>query len=81
MVCHFISGLHNPEEFSLTSEEESLEQSLKRTGYKVRNKKKLNILKKKLHTDEECKKHTSLTVMSISVLQRHNNIISEHKVI
>ena len=61
MVCHFISGLHNPEEFSLTSEEESLQQSLKRTqpGYKVRNRKKLDIgPKKKLHKDEECKNNT-----------------------
>ena len=63
MVCHFISGLHNPEEFSLTSEEESLEQSSKRSGYKVRNKKKLDILKKKLHTDEECKRHNTMSIL------------------
>ena len=47
-------GLHNPEEFSLTSDEETPEQIMQRTEHQVRNQKRLDSLKKKLHTDDEC---------------------------
>lgn len=48
------AGLQNPEEFSFTSDEETLEQSLRRQGHRARDQKKLDTLKKKLHTDDEC---------------------------
>ena len=54
MMYSFV-GLHNPEEFSLASDEETPEKLLQRMGYKVRNQKKLDTLRKKLHTDNECK--------------------------
>ena len=46
-------GLQNPEEFSLTSDEETSEQTMRRHGHHARDQKKLDTLKKKLHTDDE----------------------------
>ena len=48
-------GLSNPEEFSFTSDEETQEQTLRRAGHQARDQKRLDTLKKKLHTDDECK--------------------------
>ena len=48
------AGLQNPEEFSFTSDEETQEQTLRRQGHHARDQKKLDTLKKKLHTDDEC---------------------------
>ena len=48
------SGLTNPEEFSFTTEEETSEQTVRRHQQYVRDQKKLDTLKKKLHTDDEC---------------------------
>ena len=49
-VC---AGLSNPEEFSFTSDEETSEQTLRRAGHQARDQKRLDTLKKKLHTDDE----------------------------
>ena len=54
-VCVYIVGLSNPEEFSFTSDEETSEQTLRRAGHQARDQKRLDTLKKKLHTDDECK--------------------------
>ncbi len=51
--CGF-PGLQNPKEFSFTSDEETQEQSIRRAGYHTRDQKKLDSLKKRLHTDDEC---------------------------
>ncbi len=48
------TGLQNPEEFSFTSDEETSEQTLRREGHKARDQKRLDKLKMKLHTDDEC---------------------------
>lgn len=50
-------GLSNPEEFSFTSDEETQEQTLRRAGHQARDQKRLDTLKKKLHTDDECEQH------------------------
>ena len=51
-----MSGLSNPEEFSFTSDEETQEQTSRRQHQQqIRDHKKLDTLKKKLHTDDECK--------------------------
>ena len=47
-------GLTNPEEFSFTTEEETSDQTVRRHQQYVRDQKKLETLKKKLHTDDEC---------------------------
>ena len=47
-------GLTNPEEFSFTTEEETSDQTVRRHQQYVRDQKKLDTLKKKLHTDDEC---------------------------
>ena len=50
------AGLSNPEEFSLTSDQETQqEQNVRREGHKERDHKKLDALKKKLHTGDNCK--------------------------
>ena len=56
-VCARI-GLSNPEEFSFTSDEETQEQTLRRQAHHARDQKKLDTLKKKLHTDDEREPHT-----------------------
>ena len=48
-------GLSNPEEFSFTSDEETQEQTIRRAGHHARDQKRLDTLKKKLHTDDERK--------------------------
>lgn len=53
IVC-LCAGLTNPEEFSFTSDEETSEQTMRRAGHHARDQKKLDTLKKKLHTDDEC---------------------------
>ena len=50
---HTVTGLQNPEEFSFTSDEETSEQTLRREGHKARDQKRLDNLKRKLHTDDE----------------------------
>ena len=51
-----LSGLSNPEEFAFTSDEETQDQTSRRMQQQqVRDHKKLDTLKKKLHTDDECK--------------------------
>jgi hypothetical protein len=52
--------LSNPEEFSFTSDEETSEQTLRRAGHQARDQKRLDTLKKKLHTDDERKKYSSV---------------------
>ena len=55
LCCVNVSGLSNPEEFSFTSDEETQEQTMRRQGHHARDQKRLDTLKKKLHTDDECK--------------------------
>ena len=55
MLVACYSGLSNPEEFSFTSDEETQEQTIRRQGHQARDQKRLDTLKKKLHTDDECK--------------------------
>ncbi len=54
LLLLLFTGLQNPEEFSFTSDEETQEQTLRRQGHHARDQKKLDTLKKKLHTDDEC---------------------------
>ena len=49
-----LPGLTNPEEFSFTTEEETSDQTVRRHQQYVRDQKRLDSLKKKLHTDDEC---------------------------
>ena len=66
-------GLSNPEEFSFTSDEETQEQTLRRAGHQARDQKRLDTLKKKLHTDDECKqqKWEYLSTYDLSILWLH----------
>lgn len=46
------AGLSNPEEFSFTTDEETTEHILRRA--QAKDRKKLDALIKRLHTDDEC---------------------------
>ena len=67
------SGLSNPEEFSFTSDEETQEQTIRRQGHHARDQKKLDTLKKKLHTDDECK--LAIEISSECVIQGNLSIV------